>query len=517
MRKIVLSRGEFIKVLNTTTGAVRMVTGPTAWVPGPTEQIVTSTEGNVSYVRYGVQQALQLLKHQYVKLMDSATGHVRVEQGEQLLFPGVTETVMQSITDAINIDHNTAALVLSRETGQTRLVTERGRFYPGPHEEIVEERSLIRVEPHEVVIVQDNMGAYTFYKGNETHGTGVGTAFFLPPHSQLVTMNWKAEEAQDSTVSSSPAAKVAITKIDMRAQYSFFQYTVRTSDNVELYLKGNIFWQVVDVPRMIERTGDPKGDVWYHARSALIQAVSAVTLEQFMSSFNSLVTSAAAMDAGFYSQRGVHLHSLEVTSYACTDETQARVLQEIIRETTNRINRLQQQRSENEVARERLANELSLAVDRQNLVRAQADNDRVLALQRQQALNEVESAKLNATIKLEQARKSLVNAKADNDRVNATSTGEAQGKRLATGLVKFFEELNGTLADGTQVIELFKFFNTQEATTTQLGLTTKNLGSGSANLFLTPQDLNLRLDVPGASSSLSPDSATAAAPSAAPA
>ena len=78
---------------------------------------------------------------------------------------------------------------------------------------------------------------------------------------------------------------------------------------------------------MIERTGDPKGDVWYHARSALIQAVSGVTLEQFMGNFNHLVTTAAAMDADFYAQRGVQLHTLEVTSYSCTDETQVRTLQ----------------------------------------------------------------------------------------------------------------------------------------------------------------------------------------------
>merc|ERR550537_1589530 len=80
--------------------------------------------------------------------------------------------------------------------------------------------------------------------------------------------------------------KVPVTKIDTRSQYAFFEYSVRTSDNVELILEGTIFWQVVDVATMIERTGDPKGDVWYHARSSLIQAVSAVTLEEFMKNFN---------------------------------------------------------------------------------------------------------------------------------------------------------------------------------------------------------------------------------------
>merc|ERR1719146_635760 len=108
------------------------------------------------------------------------------------------------------------------------------------------------------------------------------------------------------------AFKVPVEKIDMRPQYAFFEYTVRTSDNVELVLEGQIFWQVTDVAKMIERTGDPKGDVWYHARSALIQAVSLVTLEKFMQDFNQIVSRAAATDAAFYEARGVRVHSLEV-------------------------------------------------------------------------------------------------------------------------------------------------------------------------------------------------------------
>ena len=106
------------------------------------------------------------------------------------------------------------------------------------------------------------------------------------------------EDLQKNVVrnAKSVAFKVPVTKIDMRPQYAFFEYTVRTSDNVELVLEGQIFWQVSDVAKMIERTGDPKGDVWYHARSALIQAISTVTLETFMQSFNSIVLDAAATD-----------------------------------------------------------------------------------------------------------------------------------------------------------------------------------------------------------------------------
>merc|ERR1711967_210925 len=111
--------------------------------------------------------------------------------------------------------------------------------------------------------------------------------------------------------------KVPVTKIDTRSQYAFFEYNVRTSDNVELILEGTIFWQVVDVPKMIRTTGDPKGDVWFHARSSMIQAVSRVTLESFMAEFNEIVKEALTADDPFFFDRGVKIHALEVTHYAC--------------------------------------------------------------------------------------------------------------------------------------------------------------------------------------------------------
>merc|ERR1719382_1723191 len=92
------------------------------------------------------------------------------------------------------------------------------------------------------------------------------------------------------------AYKVPVQKIDTRSQYAFFEYTVRTADKVELVLEGTIFWQVVDVPKMIQTTGDPKGDVWFHARSSMIQSVSRVTLEAFMADFNDIVKQAASVE-----------------------------------------------------------------------------------------------------------------------------------------------------------------------------------------------------------------------------
>ena len=445
---IELSKLQYVEVTETLTGAQRVVSGPTLFFPDAYDAV-----GDVS-------EAFEVRKHQYLKLLDQTTGALRVERGEKTVFPRAHEAAAEGgVQDAVNVDDETAVLVLDRATGQQRLVEARGLFFPAALETIVEVRTLVRVAPHEVAIVRDNAGAYSFHSGNGTGG-GRGTAFFLPPHCELVTMHWSsgtsAEDAESNVVRNAKAVKykVPITKVDLRSQYAFFEYKVRTSDNVELLLEGTIFWQVVDVPRMIERTGDPKGDVWYHARSSLIQAVSAVTLEQFMASFNAIVSRAAATDAAFYEQRGVRLHGLEVVRYECADGKTAGVLQEIIQETTNRINRLQKQKSENEVEAERLSSQIDI----------------------------------------ERQRTQLIEAQTANQKLQAAVAGESEGTRLAQSSLAFLELLDGSVPDAATRLQLLRFFSEQHTLVTQ----TAHLAGGNATLFLTPENFQLRMQVPGA-------------------
>merc|ERR1712224_881625 len=186
--------------------------------------------------------------------------------------------------------------------------------------------------------------------------------------------------------------------------------------------EGTIFWQVNDVARMIKRTGDPKGDVWYHARSALIQAVSTVTLETFMASFNEIVQRAAATDKAFYDERGVVVHNLEVVRYEPKDAETGRTLQAIIQETTNHINRMQKTKSENEVERERMA----------------------------------------ALIDIEKQKAGLIKERTANEKLEASVAGEAEGTRLAQSTLAFMEQLEKSVDDETARVALLKFFAEQK-------------------------------------------------------
>merc|ERR1719450_1496037 len=129
-----------------------------------------------------------------------------------------------------------------------------------------------------------------------------------------------------------------------------------------------------------------------HARSEFIKHVAQVTLKEFMDDINCISSRVYQDDQHFYESRGVKVHSLEVTRYACAEASTSEVLQQIIQETTNRMNRLSQAESENEVKlfrmqgqieQERLNGDL-LEIQHQHSkeeakVQGQAEADRIAA------------------------------------------------------------------------------------------------------------------------------------------
>merc|ERR1712151_541758 len=247
--------------------------------------------------------------------------------------------------------------------------------------------------------------------------------------------------------------KIPISKIDLRSKKMFFQYDVRTSDNVKLQLDGTIFWNINDVSMMVKTTSDPEGDVWQHARSNLIQAVSKVTLAKFMADFNNITMEAFREQSadGFYKARGVEVGSMELTRYVCLDKRTADILEDIIQETTHRLNQLQQQKSE----------------------------------------NDVKSAQLQSEIELERKRTALIQTRADNARLEASSRGDAGGLELMREVAAFVNGLNDTLPNVENRIDLYKLHETLKSKDAGM----HSLASGNATLFLTPQDVDLKFNI----------------------
>merc|ERR1712003_573086 len=244
---------------------------------------------------------------------------------------------------------------------------------------------------NEAVVVRDYDGVLTVYDG--TAG-GAGTAFFMQPRSSVVNMSWSSYEMPTDD-GKAVVSKVAVDKIDMRIQRTFYSYAVRTGDNVQLMLMGTIFWRVQNVTRMILGTPDPSGDVWHHCRSSFLQAVSNTTFDSFMGSFNGLAKEAYHRDVadGFYTERGLSLLSMEVTRFEAVDEKTKATLRKINEETTNQITELKKQEGQNAVRAAKMRSDIALEEEQtQAMLKLESDKTSLIQMRMQNNLIEKKGA-----------------------------------------------------------------------------------------------------------------------------
>mmetsp|Transcript_3905 Transcript_3905/g.5902 ORF Transcript_3905/g.5902 Transcript_3905/m.5902 type:complete len:483 (-) Transcript_3905:43-1491(-) len=368
-----LKANEFVRFIDNQTGKVRVVRGELGCVvPGPDEDYL-DVGGKV--------QAMNLKVWEYVKIQDTNTGEVRTEKGEKLVFLGSFEEYLDGKKEAIEVDEETSVLVRNKRSGQQHLVTEKILFVPSNDEEILEVRPLIKLADYEACVVRDKTGKDAFFFGADEEQR----SFFLPPYSELVQMVWSRGRRRERR-------DLIITKLDLRPMYMSFEFNCRTNDNVELVLEGSFFWEVTDLQSMIKFTSDTTGDICNHARSRFIELVSKVTLQEFMTRFNVIAKDVHQSDTtNFYSQRGVKIHSLEVTGYRCASRSTATILEQIIQETTNRMNKLQQQESENEVQLQEIRGDIEEEKAMEELIKIKTLNSN--AKSRMEGLAEAEKVK----------------------------------------------------------------------------------------------------------------------------
>jgi hypothetical protein len=366
-----LDMRQYALVLNNMAGTLRTEPGPKLVQLGAYEELVA------------VREKLLLRKDEYIWLKDKEDGTERVLGGPQVFVPKPTEIIMEGKQRATFLDEDTAALVLSRQTGQQRLVTlaatgGKGIFVPSAYEQILEKRRVVNVLQHEAVLMRDANGRINIIVG----GSG-DASFFLQPFTNLVTMTWSSFpdlQAANSSVEQQPS-KVSVTKIDLRSRKLKIRFHAFTLDSVELVLDGNIFWRVQSVPKMVNMTSDPVADVWHHSRSTFTQAVSKTTLGEFMLNLKTIITDAfrASSQDGFLGERGVVVESMEITRFDCAVQSTADTLQSIVQTTVNRANRLEKQAGEDAVEKEDMTKNIFLEKRRAGLLEIQEDNERIMA------------------------------------------------------------------------------------------------------------------------------------------
>lgn len=415
---LILSPTEFIKIKNQLTGNISIKQGPTLCLLDAYEEIQK---------RYNV---FVLQHNEYMKVIDNSTGKIRVETGPRNVVLGANEEVLIPPTCGVNIDAHTAVMVRNTSDGSLKLITQNQVFFPKADEEVEEVKKRILLESHESVIVKQKDGQYKII-----HGTDENSSFFLQPFEELIKLFWSSGINKDKR-------NLQVTHIDSRPKFMWYEFGVRTKDNVELTLGVTFFWRILDVEKMIATTDDAPGDICSHARSMIIQSVSKASLEKFLDSFNEIVKT-AIMDKNdaFYSDRGVQIHSVEVRSVTCKEASTQQILQEIIQETTNRLNRLQKQQSENEVM----------------LNKVKGDYD------------------------VESQKGELLKVKLENAVKEARIIGESEAMKIKA----FLESLESSLSEPER-IEVFKLLKKVDYI--------EKLGKSNANMFFTPSDVDLRIE-----------------------
>lgn len=347
---ILLGPSQYARVEHLLTGEIRNICGPQRYFPGPDEAVSE------------VMTALPLQAHEYARVLDRRSGRLRVEQGEQSLVLAPDEQVLDGIQPALWIDEEHAVLIRNRRSGALELISEPQAFVPAADQEVVAIQDRIRLQAHECLVIRRGDGSYRIARGTDPE-----PAFFLPPYSERVGFHW-------STGLHKTERSLYLTQLDLRPKFMWYEFEVRTRDNVELILGVTFFWQIADVAAMLASTDDAPGDLCSHARSQIIQAVSLLSLQGFLSDFNACVSGAVQGETYFYERRGLQIHAVEVRSIHCKDPQTQAVLHEIIQETTERLKRLQKQESENEVLIRRLSGEQEQEAKRQELLKLRHSN-----------------------------------------------------------------------------------------------------------------------------------------------
>lgn len=497
----ILEPGEYCVTKTTTTGELRRIDGPKQVRLGPYDIILKPKT-----------KAITLEANEYIRLVDDVTGKIRLETGEAIVYPEPTEKFLElGKKKGVAIDPETAVLVRSRKTGDLRLHTKHGMYFPSIDEDIVKVQKLITLAEYQTMIITDRFGQYHFVSGaiqaqplvlkqqnsaalndvityenvetkdddedsnihdekmvisgtvkstkhfeitdtnatnnikttnllqlnRSSNGQDGGVSFFLPPYCKIVELIWSSGVKKEKK--NGKGRKMTV--FDSRPWYMNYEFVVRTHDNVELLLSISFFWSLENIAFMIRNTDDAPGDICHHARSEIIQAVSKVTLKDFMENFNQIVhQTILESNDQFYEERGSKIHSVEVRSFECLDKKIDSVLQEIIKESTDRINRLQLVESENEVALE----------------------------------------KMKGRIEEEKIKGQLIDVKNEHQRKEALIDGEAEAERVAA----FIKGLNDVCSK-EQAILIFNELRKAEVMT--------ELANSDAHLYFTPAECDLRL------------------------
>jgi hypothetical protein len=324
---IVMNNSQYLYVTHKDTGVIDIIEGPSTICPGPHDEF-----SNIFNV-------ISLTKQEYIYIKDELTGIIRVEKGPAKVILKQYEKTINTVQKAIEINEHNAVIIKNIITGSYELITmdETPRtFIPSHEQEIISIEKKYILEKHEVMIIVDKDGNYNIMRGGDDT-----CSFFLPPYCKFLTQKWSKDLQKNHQ------SVIEISKFDMRTQYMDFEFTIRTSDSVEILVDLNFCWQIIDIEKMILRTNDAPQDVCQHAMSQILTATSKKDMEDFMLNFSEIIQNAVDKNDPFFTERGISVIRIEITNRRCKDDDIEKQFQSLIKEKAEKIRKQKQQEAEN--------------------------------------------------------------------------------------------------------------------------------------------------------------------------
>ena len=259
-------------------------------------------------------------------------------------------------------------------------------FDPRTHEEI-DVREALQLSAQEAVVVYSRPAASDGTKPAAAARRIVyGPGLFVPePGEWLHTFSWHASKGGSRGVEKVPNALVFQKLWLMPDQMYHDVHDVRTADDAVLTIRLMIFFELVDISRMLDATHDPIGDFVNAATADVVEFTGRHEFEAFKrntAALNDLATYRQL--AGRAAQCGYRISNVVYRGYGAADSLQQMHNQAIEARTKLQLDRATEQQAQ-ELEDFRLASQLTRAAKRRSEQTAEVRHDLQLASEKHDA------------------------------------------------------------------------------------------------------------------------------------
>eukprot|EP00762_Andalucia_godoyi_P003219 ANDGO_01044.mRNA.1 hypothetical protein AURANDRAFT_71695 len=348
----------FLRVTNQDS-SVDIVVGPCMYTPKP-------------YQTFGApEQCITLQAAQYCFLYHRAKQSYRKVVGPATFIPDPYEDyidrdaagrpVRAAVFTPLNAYEVTKVQCLhvrSITDGSIRMISEPQRFIPDIDEVVIKVAPVVSLEINEFAVVLNNVSGERFIKKHDDAST---RTFFLGPFDKFIDFQ-------------APTGKT-VQRLNMKNNRFSMQSTFRSADNVLMEVQMSLAYDICDVSHFCMI-----GDVYLtimtdFLKSEVAKQVAVAEHRKVFSNIPQILQDVCERVApDFFEAKGLKLISLQLGSITCANPTIQLVLDNYVKETTDRTNQMLKEKAESDLALERVSREIRVETETRKLVEIRQQN-----------------------------------------------------------------------------------------------------------------------------------------------